>query len=162
MNNTFHYLKPFVLKRGESSHPLQNCLYPVYEKEIAGSEKRLGFLFPPELREFYLEIGCGFLSTSYKGEDTDTYSNRILDPFSIADILLEGVDSGQLHPEASFRPGEMPFFEIGEMRDFFSMYPLSDKPNAIYDNIDGSLVTDSFSKFIWRLYYESPTFYLNV
>jgi hypothetical protein len=156
----FNYLTPYKVKRGGTSDPQENVFYPIYENEIHESEKRLGFKFPSELRSFFLEIGCGFLIKSHTDILSEYHNNSLLDPMSIADILLEGVDSGQLHPETEFLEGEMPFFEIGEMRDFFTMYPLGDKPNAVYDNLNGKIIEESFSKFIWRLYYESPTFYL--
>ena len=36
--------------------------------------------------------------------------------------------------------------------------PYSDNPNAVYTDT-GILIEQSFEKFIWRLYYESPCFY---
>ena len=33
------------------------------EEEVAQAEKRLGFRFPSQLREFYLDIGYGHLTT---------------------------------------------------------------------------------------------------
>jgi hypothetical protein len=160
MSSDFSYLKKYKLQKGERGIIHRNNFYPVYESEIKEAEERLGYEFPSELKSFFLEIGYGFLKGDFKGFHQNTYTNRILDPVSIADILLEGVDSGQLHPETEFLEGEMPFFEIGEMRDFFTMYPLGDKPNAVYDNLNGKIIEESFSKFIWRLYYESPIFYL--
>ena len=159
MGSNFSYLKEFCLKRREPSQIERNAFYPIYENEIQENEKRLGFRFPSELRNFFLEIGCGFLPIKHGEKEHCGYSNRILSPMSIADILLEGVDSGQLHPETEFLEGEMPFFEIGEMASFLIMYPQSDKPNAVY-NMLGQIIEESFSKFIWRLYYESPIFYL--
>jgi hypothetical protein len=161
MINNFSYLKKFKLQEGEKSVLNRNNFYPVSETEINEAENRLGFQFPSELRFFFLKIGCGFLKSDHNGLRQNTYTNRIIDPESIADILLEGVDSGQLHPDAFFLEGEMPFFEVSNMAHFLLMKPLSKKPNCIYD-IDGTVVEESFSKFIWRLYYESPTFYLDV
>ncbi|MDQ0882393.1 hypothetical protein QFZ73_003404 [Peribacillus sp. V2I11] len=57
------------------------------EKDLIEAEQRLGFKFPPELREFYLEVGYGFL----KGNNENSIS-RLMDPDIIADITLrEGI-----------------------------------------------------------------------
>jgi hypothetical protein len=55
--------------------------------------------------------------------------------------------------------GDILFFEIGDMSSFLMMKSKSEKPNAVY-NIMGELIEEEFEKFIWRLYYESPTYYL--
>ncbi|MDT2046684.1 SMI1/KNR4 family protein, partial [Priestia flexa] len=57
------------------------------ENELLDAEERLGFELPNELRDFYLEVGYGFI----KGRDGNTI-NRIMDPDTIADITLrEGI-----------------------------------------------------------------------
>jgi hypothetical protein len=158
MKTKFHYLHEWVEEKDPKGVE-ENAFYKLLPSDISEAEKRLGYVFPSELKEFYKEIGYGFLVTKHGSEKRCSYSNRIIDPGSIADILLEGVNSGQLHPETEFLEGEMPFFEIADSASFLIMYPQSDKPNAVY-NMLGQMIEESFSKFIWRLYYESPTFYL--
>lgn len=34
--------------------------FPLKEKDLIEAEQRLGFKFPPDLKEFYLEVGYGF------------------------------------------------------------------------------------------------------
>jgi len=57
--------------------------YELKENDLTEAEERLGFSFPKELREFYLEIGYGFI----KG-NSENAINRLLDPDTIADITL--------------------------------------------------------------------------
>lgn len=57
--------------------------YELKENDLTEAEERLGFSFPKELREFYLEIGYGFI----KGNNENAI-NRLLDPDTIADITL--------------------------------------------------------------------------
>jgi hypothetical protein len=54
-------------------------------------------------------------------------------------------------------PGDLPFFEIGDSSSFLLMKLNSDNPNAVWDY--DLTICDSFEEFIWRLYYESPSFY---
>ncbi|MCY7816208.1 SMI1/KNR4 family protein [Bacillus haynesii] len=56
--------------------------YELKENDLIKAEDRLGFLFPKELREFYLEIGYGFINGN------NNAINRFLDPATIADITL--------------------------------------------------------------------------
>ena len=157
--NNNHYLSQFITDKDHNL--VGNEFFSIAQASILNAEKRLDYKFPSQLKNFYQTIGSGFLVSKYDTPDVVCgYSNRIMDPESIADVLLEGYDSGQLHPEAQFIEGDMPFFEIGEGRDFFVMRPKTDNPNAVYDMF-GSLIEDSFERFIWLLYYESPTFYLN-
>jgi hypothetical protein len=60
-----------------------------------------------------------------------------------------------------FEPDDLPFFEIADGNDFLFMRPQSDKPNAIYGLLN-ELIEEDFEKFIWRLYYESPTYYIEI
>lgn len=56
--------------------------YELKENDLIKAEDRLGFRFPKELREFYLEIGYGFI------RGNKSAINRFLDPATIADITL--------------------------------------------------------------------------
>lgn len=56
--------------------------YELKENDLIKAEDRLGFRFPKELREFYLEIGYGFI------RGNKSAINRFLDPATITDITL--------------------------------------------------------------------------
>ncbi|MEH7653489.1 SMI1/KNR4 family protein, partial [Bacillus safensis] len=53
------------------------------ENKLLNAEERLGFELPYERRDFYLEVGYGFI----KGSDGNAI-NRIMGPDAIADINL--------------------------------------------------------------------------
>lgn len=165
-----------------------NVFFSVSEKEIEEAEQLLGFSFPEQLRKFYRVIGYGSLTTPDNppaGYDFFN-SNTILPPLVVAvffrliiehhkkpedertslEVLLNldkfytvfqghsiSIDGLEL-----LEPGDLPFFEIGDSTRFLIMKLYSDNPNAIwaFGNIK---IEDSFEKFIWRLYYESPWFY---
>lgn len=138
----------------------ENCFYPISLNFLQEEEERLGFKFSEQLREFYLEIGYGFFEHTHDRKQVQkVHANRLMDPGSVADIKLLGYDSGQITPDVEFEPGELPFFEVGDGDTFLMMHPQSANPNAVY-GILGELIEPEFEKFIWRLYYESPTYYM--
>lgn len=137
-----------------------NKFVPISDDLINKAEGRLGYSFPDELRQFYQEIGAGvFKHTHDFSVIQKDHANRLLDPGSVADIKLLGYDSGQIVPDVEFKEGDLPFFEVGDGDFFLVMRPKSESPNLVYDTI-GNLIEESFEKFIWRLYYESPIFYM--
>ena len=60
-----------------------DAFYALKENDLTEAEGRLGFSFPNELREFYLEIGYGFIRSN-----NGSAINRLLDPHTIANITL--------------------------------------------------------------------------
>lgn len=143
----------------------ENTFIPVTLEHINVQEEYLGFKFPNALKEFWISIGYGHLTTPFnkKSSYECLFDNKILSPRDIAEILLLKEESGLILPEYAeyLEPGEMPFFEIADSSNFLIMKPLSDNPNAVY-SFGGRKIEDSFERFIYRLYYESPTYYLNV
>lgn len=81
------------------------------ENEILDAEERLGFELPNELRDFYLEVGYGFI----KGSDGNTI-NRIMDPDTIADITLrEGIYEFDPDLEGIYEEDDkLVFYEVNE------------------------------------------------
>ncbi|ASB87999.1 hypothetical protein S101395_01489 [Bacillus sonorensis] len=61
----------------------KHAFYALKENDLTEAEGRLGFSFPNELREFYLEIGYGFIRSN-----NGSAINRLLDPHTIANITL--------------------------------------------------------------------------
>ena len=159
----YNYLRKYI--ENSLSYP-NNWFERIRQDEIDNAERELGFELPKALKEFWLEIGCGFLKKSITGIAT-TAINRIMDPCSVADMILlrhedcvlpdieELFDEGWIDIEK----GEIIFFEIGDSSSFLVMKPNSIKPDGVYDML-GRLMIDSFEEFIWRLYHESPDFYL--
>ncbi|MBE7127455.1 SMI1/KNR4 family protein [Bacillus mycoides] len=81
------------------------------ENEFIVAEERLGFAFPNELRNFYLEVGYGFI----KGNNVDAI-NRIMDPDTIADITLrEGIYEFDPDLEGIYEEEDkLVFYEVNE------------------------------------------------
>lgn len=161
----YNYLKKYI---NNNAIPPRNRFSPVTKNQIDTAENRLGFNLPIALKEFWLEIGKGTLYISYK-EERGWLNNYIYSPKEIADIILLKEESNLILPEAveyfdegyiDISKGEIVFFEVVGS-DFLVMKPNSENPDAIYDMI-GNIVEEHFERFIWRLYYESPTFYLDV
>lgn len=80
------------------------------ENELLDAEERLGFELPNELRDFYLEVGYGFI----KGSDGNAI-NRIMDPDTIADITLrEGIYEFDPDLEGIYEEDKLVFYEVNE------------------------------------------------
>lgn len=154
-----------------------NRFIRVAKKEIEKAEKILGFPFPSQLRQFYEEIGYGNLTTPHNPpKDYHFYNtNEILPPLIVAHFYKGIIEhhtirekEEALHYEDDYyfahelldysTPGDLPFFEIGDSSSFLFMKPNSKSPNKIYD-IGGDIVEKEFKNFIWKLYYDSPSYY---
>ena len=81
----FSFLKKYVLPSEKVQAPpeYKHKFYPLDISEVEEAEKRLNRTFPKELREFYLQIGYGFMCFHQK-----TFDNLIMGPHSIADLIL--------------------------------------------------------------------------
>ncbi|MCZ8533347.1 SMI1/KNR4 family protein [Psychrobacillus psychrodurans] len=81
------------------------------ENELLNAEERLGFELPKELRDFYLEVGYGFI----KGSNGNAI-NRFMDPDTIADITLrEGIYEFDPDLEGIYEEDDkLVFFEVNE------------------------------------------------
>ena len=158
----YEYLRKYV-----GHNDLKGTYFlPVSGEELAKAEVELGFEMPNQLKEFYKEIGAGILSCGEKYPEmlADSLTNEILPPlvasnFSKGILIWEGQDNWMAEPTYELlEPGDLPFFEIGDSSSFMIMKPNSDNPNAIW-YMGREKIEDSFEKFIWRLYYEDPSYY---
>jgi hypothetical protein len=160
----FEYLKAFISPLENKKQKVRNWFYPVTENEIEDAENRLGIKFPSQLRNFYKKIGYGSLKVPHNAPPNyvSHYINRINSPRMLADIVLLGQESGNISEEAleCMEQDDLPFFEVSDANSFLVMKLNKKKPNAIYSDT-GSLIEENFNRFIWRLYYESPTYYEN-
>jgi len=153
----FDYLKKYI----ENKNLKENRFYPIQLEDIKEAENRLGYKLPTQLRMFYQEIGDGtFQNNQDHSIVDDCYANCILHPKEIADIKLLGYESGLILPSVEFAEDELPIFEIADGANFFVMKPQSNTPNAVFQFMEGALIEDSLEKFIHRLYYESPLYYM--
>ncbi|MCC8462662.1 MAG: SMI1/KNR4 family protein [Rickettsia endosymbiont of Ecitomorpha arachnoides] len=86
----YSYLRKYI---NNYTEPRRNLFLTITSNEIEEAEKKLNFKFPKILKEFWLEIGYGFLATSSRGSRVLEYTNRISDPSQIASIILEEEDA---------------------------------------------------------------------
>ncbi len=163
MENKYSYLLTGGIKEGAESNWFA-ALNPI---DISYCEKVLGFSLPSQLKEFYSLMGVGMIRSPHNPpEEYKFYGmNEILHPKHMVELYLgediewpTSVSQYYRHPSAVFSAGELPFFEIADGSQFLIMKPLSHNPNAVYTQ-SGILIEDNFEKFIWRLYYEDPSFY---
>jgi len=158
----YKYLNQFMDSPRNLTKP-SNSFYRIDDIEIKKAEKELGITFPSELRQFYREIGYGFLTHPIKfDKDYIFYSvNRINPPSMIVDMVKNGHDSGLISQDTyeMLQPGDLPFFEIHDSSNFLIMKPESLHPNAVYTVYTNIKIEDSFEQFIWRLYHEDPAYY---
>ena len=167
----YQYLEEYI---GPHDHAVkvwqENSFLPVISKDIKEVERKTGIHFPESLKKFWLNIGCGNLTVGKESDKEHEYyhANCILSPEQIADIMLLKDESEFVIPglseyfeEGYIKDDDIIFFEIGDMSSFLVMKPNSDKPNAVYDMI-GRVIEEDFERFIWRLYHESPDYYLHV
>ncbi|MGP1910108.1 SMI1/KNR4 family protein [Metabacillus sp. JX24] len=64
-----------------------HTFYELQKNDVLKAEERLGIRIPEELKDFYREVGYGFIKKSHRNA-----INRVMDPDTIADITLrEGI-----------------------------------------------------------------------
>ena len=171
MTSEYEYLKQYV-----GNNDLKgNYFLTVIENDVKCAEKNVDKKLPAELKSFYKKIGAGILSCGKKYPEmlADSLNNEILPPL-VAAHFYQGIIEHQVEPKEEalhygenwlalstledLEPGDLPFFEIGDSSRFLIMKMKSDNPNAVW-TVSGIKIEDSFERFIWRLYYESPWFY---
>ena len=135
------------------SNPL-NQFYPLTRDKIKKSEAKLGIMFPKLLREFYLEIGYGFIGSEVGN------INRIMDPESVLDFRLRQNDF-EFYPDIEiyneFEEDKMIFFEANEST-LISIGFGSDNSGKIYYYDEE--ISKNLSEFLEKLS-EDDTFYYN-
>lgn len=126
--------------------------YPLSKDQIKSSESKLGIVFPQFLRDFYLEIGYGFI-----GSKVDNI-NRIMDPESVLDFRLRQNDF-EFYPDIEiydeFEEDKMIFFEANESA-LISIGFGSDNSGKIYYYDEE--ISKNLEEFLEKLL-EDDTFY---
>ncbi|MGJ3197455.1 SMI1/KNR4 family protein [Peribacillus frigoritolerans] len=119
--------------------------FPLKEKDIIKAEERLGFKFPPELREFYLEVGYGFL----QGNNENSIS-RLMDPDTITDITLrEGIFEYEPDLEGVYEEADkLVFYEVNE--GVYLTLDLNDTQRNSVHFFDNK-IADSLESFIKKV-----------
>ncbi|MGG0412334.1 SMI1/KNR4 family protein [Peribacillus simplex] len=127
--------------------------FPLKEKDLIKQEERLGFNFPPELREFYLEVGYGF----FKGNNENSIS-RLMDPDTIADITLrEGIYEYDPDLEGIYEEADkLVFYEVNE--GVYLTLDLNDTQRTSVHFFDNK-IADSLESFIKKVDEDNEYFF---
>lgn len=153
-----------------------NSFGVVSKEEIEAAERILEQPFPEQLRNFYQEIGTGYLTTPYNPPKNYEFPgvNEILPPLVAAHFykgIIEHHTIKKKEEALSYddhwfshetleivEPGDLPFLEVWDSSKFLLMKPNSDNPNAVW--VFGNIkIADSFEEFIQKTYYEDPAYY---
>ncbi|MGE7586730.1 SMI1/KNR4 family protein [Peribacillus sp. NPDC101480] len=127
--------------------------FPLKEKDLIKAEERLGFKFPPELREFYLEVGYGF----FKGNNENSIS-RLMDPDTIADITLrKGIYEYDPDLEGIYEEADkLVFYEVNE--GVYLTLDLNDTQRTSVHFFDNK-IADSLESFIKKVDEDNEYFF---
>ncbi|WP_340371993.1 SMI1/KNR4 family protein [Peribacillus sp. FSL E2-0218] len=127
--------------------------FPLKEKDLIKAEERLGFRFPSELREFYLEVGYGF----FKGNNENSIS-RLMDPDTIADITLrEGIYEYDPDLEGIYEEADkLVFYEVNE--GVYLTLDLNDTQRTSVHFFDNK-IADSLESFIKKVDEDNEYFF---
>lgn len=115
--------------------------YKVEDQEVNLAEERMGYLFPPKLKQFYSEVGYGFIKGS------PSFINRIMTPSDVADFMCDD-EEYQYVDKSVYNECEMVFFHIsGE--DYLTIELYGDNEGAIkyFDEI----IAVDFIEFIEKM-----------
>ncbi|MES5926541.1 SMI1/KNR4 family protein [Bacillus cereus group sp. MG9] len=126
--------------------------FKLQENELIVAEERLGFAFPNELRNFYLEVGYGFI----KGNNVDAI-NRIMDPDTIADITLrEGIYEFDPDLEGIYEEEDkLVFYEVNE-GVYLTLDLNTPQKTPVY--FFETQIADSLEKFIRKINQDAEYF----
>lgn len=129
----------------------KNIFYAVKMEDIIEVEKELEIIFPIELKNFYLEVGYGFIHSNIGNV------NRIMHPFSVRDFRLRQNDF-EYYPDIEiydeFEDRKLIFFEGNEA----SMLSIGLDPEENDIFYYDEKVAKSFSDFLMKVN-EDDTFY---
>lgn len=144
----FSFLKNYVLSEGDvSAHQMKHSFYALDNYDVESAQERIGFKFPNELKEFYTQIGYGFIcNTTKKGV------NRLMDPSSIADFRLgEGIYEYDPDREVYNNNKLLVFFEVAEgtylTMDLVNETENGESPIYYFDE----KIADSLYEFLIRM-----------
>lgn len=131
-----------------------NSFYPVAKTEIEEVESVLELEIPKELKEFFLNVGYGFIQGS------EYNINRIMDPYSMRDFKLKQNDY-EFFPDIEVYDdleNELIFFEANETA-MISIEISNNERNKIY--YDEFKIADSLEEFLKKVS-ENDEYYLDL
>jgi len=136
----FSLFKEYIVDGQQSNNEKRHIFYKVDNKQIESAEARMKNKFPSELKEFYIEIGYGFLCKNDK-----THTNRIMDPSDIADFYC-GDEVYNYVDRDLYDSNEIIFFDLGGEGDFLTIKSDKNDNSAVY--YFGRKIADSLKEFL--------------
>lgn len=141
----FNFLKKCVVADESIKSDQTPIFYPLKSEEIEEAEDLLKMKFPKELKNFYIEIGYGFLEASSK-----FFFNRFMAPFSVADFRLRQ-DIYEYNPNLDDVDDDesLVFFEVTELNfltikfkeeNELGQCPIYSEDEKIADSLEGFLI----------------------
>jgi hypothetical protein len=151
-------LAPFVLGDYElvpdSIELIQ--LYTVLEENIEKAELRTGLSFPTPMKEFWRELGCGFITQSLDGSRQTDQVNLMMGPLTVVDaIFSEGI-----YGLAPVEEGLIPFFDTGDS-NLIALKATPDGGWEVVTAYSSTPIRPSLDAFLKDLLVD-PEFYLDV
>lgn len=118
--------------------------FPVSAQEVLVAEEALGFAFPVGLKDFYLQVGYGWLSS----DDRPDLRNLIPHPLDVVDLYRSTSEFCALE---GFLEGDLPVMDCGWDRFLVMRANTSDEKIYRDDGSDNSLA-QSFNELVERLF----------
>ncbi len=136
-----------------------NSFKRVSKEEIAQWEIDNSIELPVQLKEFYLQVGHGFLNVDRLGNKQNDYPNNWVSLDRLTEFWKRTELSFQIDNEI-VDEGELPFFDMGSFA-YLVLRPNSPTPNAVFRPYEGQPICASIYDFTERLF-EDTTFYTKI
>ncbi|HDR7622787.1 TPA: SMI1/KNR4 family protein [Bacillus mycoides] len=151
----FNFLKECVVANESVKSDQTPIFYPLKIEEIEEAEDLLKMKFPKELKNFYKEIGYGFLEASSK-----FFFNRFMDPFSVADFRLRQ-DIYEYDPNIDGVDDEesLVFFEVTELSFLTIKFKQENELGQCPIYSEDVKIADSLEEFLIKMD-ENPDYYI--
>ena len=132
-----------------------NKFYPLNIDAIKKSESKLGLDIPQLLKEFYIEVGYGFIKSKLDNV------NRVMDPESVLDFRL-GQNDFEFYPDIEifddFEENKLVFFEANETVMISIGFGSNNYGKIYYYDME---ISKNLKEFFDKLL-EDDTFYYNL
>ncbi|MGN4929645.1 SMI1/KNR4 family protein [Bacillus cereus group sp. MYBK14-1] len=151
----FDFLKKYVVANEGVKSDKTPIFYPLKSEEIEEAEELLKMKFPKELKDFYKEIGYGFLEASDR-----FFFNRFMDPFSVSDFRLRE-DIYEYNPNIDGVDDEesLVFFEVTELNFLTIKFKEENELGQCPIYSSSTKIADSLEEFINKMV-ENPDYYI--
>ena len=141
--NNFQFLRENIVDKLESSNDKRHIFYRIDENEVTNAENIMTKKFPSQLKEFYLEIGYGFLC-----KDDKMHTNRLMHPSDIADYYCKDEVYNYVDRDL-YECKEMIFFDLGGEGDFLTLKLDEEDNGSVY--CFGKKIADSLKDFLTKM-----------